>query len=148
VDPFGSCYAVPSVLLGEGMPRAPTAIVNLKLRLEERLRHQLERAARKADRSMNSEIIDRLEKSFVEPALVERIDTAVRSGNDEVARRLDELRSTFDELLSTANPVSPWPPPTTIPGRDTEAKPPARGSLPSKVKSSTTGKGAVKGPQE
>jgi hypothetical protein len=135
------------------MHRLPTAIVNLKLRLEERLRHQLERAARKADRSMNSEIIDRLEKSFVEPALVERIDEAVKSGNDEVARRLGELQSTLNELSSTlhtsgANLLSRWPPPTTIPGRVTEAKPPARGSLSSEVKSRSSGKGAMKGPQE
>jgi uncharacterized protein YpiB (UPF0302 family) len=73
------------------MQRPPTATVNLKLRLEERLRRQLEREARKADRSMNAEIIDRLEKSFAEPALLERIDTAVKSGNDEVKRQLAEL---------------------------------------------------------
>ncbi len=82
------------------MHRPPTATVNLKLRLEERLRRQLEREARKADRSMNAEIIDRLEKSFVEPALLERIDAAVKSGSDEVARRLAELQSTLNKLSS------------------------------------------------
>jgi len=83
------------------MHRPLNATVNLKLRLEERLRRQLEREARNADRSMNAEIIDRLEKSFVEPALVKRIDGAVKSGNDEVARRLAELQSTLDRLSST-----------------------------------------------
>src|SRR6266487_4808385 len=107
------------------MHRLPTAIVNLKLRLEERLRRQLEREARKADRSMNAEIIDRLEKSFVEPALVERIDAAVKSGNDEVARRLAEIQSTFNELSSTLHRSRPDMaldplPPKTIPGGKVE----------------------------
>jgi hypothetical protein len=100
--------------------QAPTCrpTVNLKLRLEERLRRQLEREARKADRSMNAEIIDRLEKSFVEPALLERIGAAVKSDNDEIARRLAGLESTLNKLSSTLHgppgkmPQVPlWPPP-------------------------------------
>jgi hypothetical protein len=117
------------------MQRPPNAIVNLKLRLEERLRRQLERDARKADRSMNAEIIDRLEKSFVEPALVERIHAAVKSGNDEVARRLVELQSAFNEISSAlhrsrARMADDPVPPATIPGgKVREVKPPGRGSL-------------------
>ena len=83
------------------MQRPLTATVNLKLRLEERLRRQLEREARKADRSMNAEIIDRLEKSFVEPALLQRIDSVVKSDNAGVTRRLAELQSTLNDLQST-----------------------------------------------
>jgi hypothetical protein len=81
------------------MHRPPNAIVNLKLRFEERLRRQLEQAARSADRSMNSEIIDRLEKSFVEPALVERINVGVKASNEEMSRRLAELESIMNQLL-------------------------------------------------
>src|SRR6266542_2890535 len=118
------------------MHRPPTAIVNLKLRLEERLRRQLEREARKADRSMNAEIIDRLEKSFGEPALVERIQAAVKSGNEEFARRLVELRSTVNELSSALHrsganmAYDPVPPATFRGGKVEEVKPPGRSSLP------------------
>ena len=88
------------------MHRPPNAIVNLKLRFEERLRRQLEQAARSADRSMNSEIIARLEKSFGEPALLDRIRVFISSSNEDIARRLSELQSALNklgELQSTRN---------------------------------------------
>ena len=88
------------------MHRPPNAIVNLKLRFEERLRRQLEQAARSADRSMNSEIIDRLEKSFGEPALLDRIKVFISSSNEDIAGRLSELQSALNklgELQSTRN---------------------------------------------
>jgi predicted transcriptional regulator len=46
------------------MPRKTTDIVQLTLRLREELRRKLERAADKKDRSLNIEIVDRLEASF------------------------------------------------------------------------------------
>jgi hypothetical protein len=52
------------------MARKPTDEVQLKLRFEERLRRRLERAAESNNRSMNAEIIHRLEESF------QRVDTA------------------------------------------------------------------------
>ncbi len=131
------------------MHRPPTAIVNLKLRLEERLRRQLEREARKADRSMNAEIIDRLEKSFGEPALVERIQAAVKSGNEEFARRLVELRSTVNELSSALHrsganmAYDPVPPATFRGGKVEEVKPPGRSSLPTGTKSSAEGAATI-----
>jgi hypothetical protein len=44
--------------------RHPDDEIHLKLRLSERLRRRLENAASKNSRSMNSEILDRLERSF------------------------------------------------------------------------------------
>jgi Arc-like DNA binding domain len=46
------------------MARKPTDTVQLKLRFYEKLRRRLEREAEENKRSMNAEIIDRLEKSF------------------------------------------------------------------------------------
>lgn len=46
------------------MARKPTDQVQLKLRFDERLRRQLEREAARNDRSMNSEIVNRLEQSL------------------------------------------------------------------------------------
>ena len=46
------------------MARKPSESVQLKLRFSDALRRQLERAASAGDRSMNSEIVRRLERSF------------------------------------------------------------------------------------
>jgi hypothetical protein len=46
------------------MARKPTDPVQLKLRFNEKLRKRIERAAAHNDRSMNDEIIRRLEDSF------------------------------------------------------------------------------------
>ena len=46
------------------MARKPTDTVQLKLRFSEALRRRLEREAARQDRSLNSEIISRLEQSF------------------------------------------------------------------------------------
>ena len=46
------------------MARKPTDEVQLKLRFNERLRRRLERAASQNARSMNAEIVERLEQSF------------------------------------------------------------------------------------
>jgi hypothetical protein len=66
--------------------REPTATVQLKLRFDEKLRRRLEQAARKADRSMNSEIIARLEQSFDTPALVETIKNTIKTEIQATAR--------------------------------------------------------------
>jgi hypothetical protein len=46
------------------MPRKPSDTVQLKLRFSDALRRQLEKTAAANDRSMNSEIVKRLERSF------------------------------------------------------------------------------------
>src|SRR5436190_5944273 len=92
--------------------RAPGDIVNLKLRLPERLRAQLERAARKGDRSLNSEIISRVEESFTRHKMVDEITSALRAQLVEDFR-IEEITSAtkdhskqYDEwaraVLSTA----------------------------------------------
>jgi hypothetical protein len=55
------------IVLGHrGLPMARTdlEIVQLKLRFSEKLRARIEKAAGRHDRSMNAEIVHRLEKSF------------------------------------------------------------------------------------
>jgi hypothetical protein len=48
------------------MPRKPTDIVQINLRIRERLRARLEREAEKSNDSLNAEMINRLEESFAE----------------------------------------------------------------------------------
>jgi hypothetical protein len=62
------------------MTRKQSETVQLKLRFPERLRLRIESAANRNQRSMNAEIIDRLEQSFQrydQAALVEATATAV-----------------------------------------------------------------------
>lgn len=65
------------------MAKRPTDIVKLQLRLTELLRSRLEREADKANRSMNAEIIERLEQSL----------------NSTVP---DRVQSLIDKAVSTA----------------------------------------------
>jgi hypothetical protein len=46
------------------LPRRPTDVATLTLRIREALRRKLQRAAERHDQSLNSELIDRLEASF------------------------------------------------------------------------------------
>jgi Arc-like DNA binding domain len=59
------------------MARKPTDTVQLKLRFPEALRRQLERAAKANDRSLNSEIVGRLEGSFSSDPAVDLIALAM-----------------------------------------------------------------------
>jgi hypothetical protein len=65
------------------MARKPTDEVQLKLRFEEKLRRRLERAAEQNKRSMNAEIIHRLEQSFETDPLF-----AALAGGDDSAKVL------------------------------------------------------------
>jgi hypothetical protein len=55
------------------MARKPTDQVQLKLRFEERLRYFLEHEAARNNRSLNAEIIDRLEQSKSRLGLIEEV---------------------------------------------------------------------------
>ena len=55
------------------MARKPTDQVQLKLRFDERLRRHLEREAERNGRSMNAEIIARLERSMERVGLLEEV---------------------------------------------------------------------------
>jgi Arc-like DNA binding domain len=59
------------------MARKPADAVQLKLRFQEALRRRLERAADQAERSMNAEIIYRLEKSFERDPAAQMVDLAM-----------------------------------------------------------------------
>jgi hypothetical protein len=48
------------------MTKKPTAIVPTMLRMREDLRKRLEREAKKKDHSLNAEMVQRLERSFVD----------------------------------------------------------------------------------
>lgn len=52
-------------------------IVQTKLRIRDDLRAQIEAAAAANCTSMNSEIVDRLQRSFTEADILKRIDQAV-----------------------------------------------------------------------
>jgi DNA-directed RNA polymerase specialized sigma subunit len=55
------------------MQRKLTDQVQLKLRFDEKLRRKLEKAAEKNDRSMNAEIVNRLERSLQDQEILTEI---------------------------------------------------------------------------
>jgi Arc-like DNA binding domain len=80
--------------------RTPTAIVALKLRLREDLRRPLAAEAKKAGRSLNREIVHRLEQSFSQEALTSAVRSAVRA----------ELITTFGQVpAGSGRPGRPIP---------------------------------------
>jgi hypothetical protein len=79
------------------MARKLNEIVGLQLRFSERLRRKIEEAAKQKDRSMNQEIVGRLEDSFTRPTLVREI--AAEVWNAEAAiRRI--LRGVVEEKVA------------------------------------------------
>jgi predicted transcriptional regulator len=62
--PFGPYYLVLRSVERRKMARKPTDTAHLNLRYPEALRRRLERAAKNSRRSMNTEIVERLEQSF------------------------------------------------------------------------------------
>jgi Arc-like DNA binding domain len=59
------------------MARKTTEIVSLSLRIREELRKRLEREAKRADRSMNAEIVHRLEQSFQQEDIIKTIKEVI-----------------------------------------------------------------------
>jgi hypothetical protein len=103
------------------MPRKPTDEVQLKLRFKEKLRQRLSRAAAQSGRSMNAEIIHRLEVSFTEADLrsslkidLERIRADMlqgfKLGFEETQRALEELQR---KELRHAEATKRYPPVST-----------------------------------
>jgi Arc-like DNA binding domain len=64
---------MPPPSAGNARPRPLKETVQLKLRFSESLRRQLEHAAAENSRSMNAEIIKRLETSFLAPEQITRL---------------------------------------------------------------------------
>src|SRR5262245_31119758 len=76
--------------LNYGKTRKADDTVNLKLRLPELLRSRLQSAAESHDRAMNTEIIERLERSFVGDALQQK---------DELTQQAETLLATLDPAI-------------------------------------------------
>ena len=69
------------------MPRKPSETVQLKLRFPERLRVRIEAEAEKSERSMNAEIVHRLEQSFEGDSRADLVKTVA----SEAAQRAASL---------------------------------------------------------
>jgi hypothetical protein len=73
-------------------------------RIPERLRQRLEREAKFRGRSMNMEIIYRLQESFDIPdqtsAIAEEVASEIGSGLDEISEGLEQIRSQVRAILS------------------------------------------------
>jgi hypothetical protein len=72
------------------MARKNTEIVTLSLRIREELRKRVEREAKRADRSMNAEIIHRLEQSFEHEDIIKAVREAVDSNLTPLTDRIDQ----------------------------------------------------------
>jgi hypothetical protein len=81
------------------MARRPADEVQLKLRFRERLRQRLERAASKNSRSMNAEIVHRLEESFTEEDLATRVGRRLKADTDAMKREFDRQARIMEEDL-------------------------------------------------
>jgi hypothetical protein len=97
------------------MARKLTATVHLKLRFPERLRRQIEQAAERNRQSMNTEIIERLERSFQkvddqarDRALVkETITSTLAQLDDESLAQLSEKwKADWERRLADAGVVN------------------------------------------
>jgi hypothetical protein len=93
------------------MARKPTETAHLNLRYPEALRRRLERAAKNSGRSMNTEIVERLEQSFRREDF-EKVQDAMNMGwlkifdaTGEVERHL--LSHKGPELLGVLTGLSP-----------------------------------------
>lgn len=90
------------------MARKPTDQVQLKLRFDEKLRRKLAGAAAKNDRSMNSEIVARLEQSLRDEDILTEIRAdlaelkrAMQATQEEWYKKfMDELRDEEDQHVA------------------------------------------------
>lgn len=86
------------------MARKPTDIVPLMLRLREDLRRRLDNDARRNHRSLNAEVLARLEASYAKENLGKVIkqtaDTVARSAHVKLAALIEETTLRLEEGLS------------------------------------------------
>ncbi len=82
------------------MPRKPTAIVQVNLRIREAERRKLEAAAKRNEVSMNAEIVARIARTFREAKAIEVDQLA-----ENVARYLGPLVADSHELAKTGDLV-------------------------------------------
>lgn len=81
------------------MGRKRTATVNFTLRLREDLRRQIEASAKKEERSLNEEMVQRLEESFRRETAAELMGKA-QWLLDENGKRLDKAELIREEAIS------------------------------------------------
>ena len=117
VVPFGPCYVVPRSGERRSMARKPTDTAHLNLRYPEALRRRLERAAKNGGRSMNTEIVERLEQSFRREDF-EKLQDALNLGWLKI---MDVVRYVTRQLPPSTRPglldlIGPQLPPSTRPG--------------------------------
>ncbi len=92
------------------VPRKPTETVQVNLRMKEAMRRRLEQAAKKADISLNAEMLRRLEESF---------DRDEKRSLVEVTQRLEAVTVALKaEGFTTAAPVLGTPTLTENPAVD------------------------------
>ena len=80
------------------MAKKATAIVPTMLRIREDLRKRLEREAKKKDHSLNAEMVERLEQSFVDDAQNQRDLAIVNMMMDSDGINIDLMRKIVFEL--------------------------------------------------
>ena len=93
---------------------AASDIVQIGVRLEERLRRRLERAASQSGQSMNAEIVERLRRSFQsDEDKISLIARAIVDTYPDIANRIEEL---FAEarLWRQVKDMPVGPPPPTV----------------------------------
>ena len=93
---------------------AGSDIVQIGVRLEERLRRRLERAASQSGQSMNAEIVERLRRSFQsDEDKISLIARAIVDTYPDIANRIEEL---FAEarLWRQVKDMPVGPPPPTV----------------------------------
>ena len=97
------------------MARKPSDVIQIKIRVREDLRRRLEQAAKKADRSINSEMASRLADSFNLPKLNE-----ITAGLENIYERVgrEELDRVQTEDLMRAAEYLIQKLPTEVQGRE------------------------------
>ena len=70
------------------MAKKPTEIVPIQVRVREGLRRQLETAARKQGRSLNSEIVSRLQSSFSKDDREALLESAAERAADKALAKV------------------------------------------------------------
>jgi hypothetical protein len=79
--------------------RKPTDYAQMNLRLRETLRKQIEGEAKKNDLSLNSELVRRLERSFIDQGVEALIQsTAIRIAETILEQMKGALKDVGDEL--------------------------------------------------
>jgi hypothetical protein len=119
VPPLRPCYLVPR-RQGEKhvMARRPSDEVQLKLRFDEKLRRRLAREAERKDRSMNAEIVLRLESSFRQEDTKQLFERALAAIVQDVQNIKEQAERLTAPAPTTLVELGPAPAPIVIDVRE------------------------------